>query len=102
MKKLDSAALGALSQTLPAWRLDSDGGRAIKRSFEFTDFVEAFAFMTRVAFEAEKRNHHPEWFNVDNRVDITMTTHDVDGLSTNDIELAAIADAAYAARVAKA
>ena len=62
--------------------------QAIYRSFRFADFGEAFAFMTRVALEAEKANHHPEWSNVWNRVDIYLTTHDAGGLTSNDVELA--------------
>ena len=96
--KLDDAALRALPQTLPAWRFDAQRGGTIERKFEFADFIEAFGFMTRIALEAEKRNHHPEWFNVYNRVVITLTTHDVGGLSSNDIELARVVDATFAAR----
>lgn len=62
--------------------------KAIARSFEFKDFSEAFAFMTRVALLAEKSDHHPEWFNVYNRVEITLTTHDADGLSLRDVNMA--------------
>jgi 4a-hydroxytetrahydrobiopterin dehydratase len=58
------------------------------RSFKFADFVEAFGFMTRVALLAEKADHHPEWSNVYNRVDILLTTHDCDGLSQRDLDLA--------------
>ena len=64
---------------------------AISRKFEFVDFSEAFAFMTRVAIHAEKADHHPEWFNVYNKVDITLTTHDAGedgGLSQRDVDLA--------------
>jgi len=61
---------------------------AIEKKFVFTDFVEAFGFMTKVALEAEKMNHHPEWFNVYNRVNVTLSTHDCSGLSLNDIQLA--------------
>ena len=77
---------------LPDWDLD-DGRDAITRSFKFTDFSEAFAFMTRVALLAEKANHHPEWSNVWNRVDILLTTHDAGGLSTRDIAMAQAIDA---------
>ena len=76
------------------WRHDEHRG-AITREFTFADFVEAFAFMTQVALVAEKSNHHPEWCNVYNRVDITLTTHDVGGLSQRDIDLARYADAAF-------
>ena len=58
------------------------------RRFTFADFSEAFAFMTRVALLAEKADHHPEWSNVWNRVDITLTTHDAGGLSARDVDLA--------------
>ena len=64
----------------------------INKTFEFNDFVQAFGFMTRVAMNAEKMNHHPEWFNVYNRVRIDLMTHDVDGISNYDIDLARIID----------
>ena len=70
---------------------------AIERELVFSSFAEAFAFMTRVAIEAEKRNHHPEWRNVYNRVWIRLTTHDAGGLSPLDVELAHVVDAAAAA-----
>lgn len=66
---------------------------AITKSFVFADFVEAFGWMTKAAIAAEKMNHHPEWFNVYRTVDVTLTTHDVDGLSELDIELAEKMDA---------
>jgi 4a-hydroxytetrahydrobiopterin dehydratase len=66
---------------------------AITRSIVFTDFAEAFGFMTQVALIAEKMEHHPEWTNVWNRVEITLTTHDAGGLSERDIELAEAIDA---------
>lgn len=72
---------------LPGWTLREDG-LAIQRSLQFSDFAEAFAFMARVAIHAEKADHHPEWFNVYNRVEIALTTHDADGLSTRDVALA--------------
>lgn len=72
---------------LPDWALRADG-LAIERRFKFRDFSEAFAFMTRVALLAEKADHHPEWANVYNRVDIVLTTHDAGGLSQRDVALA--------------
>lgn len=77
---------------LAEWDYD-DGRDAISRSFTFADFKEAFAFMTQVALMAEKADHHPEWSNVYNRVDILLTTHDAGGLSERDIDLAAQIDA---------
>lgn len=72
---------------LDGWTLSRDGA-AIARQFEFGDFSEAFCFMTRIALLAEKHDHHPEWSNVYNRVDITLTTHDAGGLSHRDVEMA--------------
>ena len=77
---------------LPDWDHD-DGRDAITRSFLFADFSEAFAFMTRVALLAEKADHHPEWSNVWNRVEILLTTHDAGGLSVRDIAMAQAIDA---------
>ena len=77
---------------LPDWDYD-EGRDAITRSIVFTDFAEAFGFMTQVALIAEKADHHPEWTNVWNRVEITLTTHDAGGLSERDIELAEAIDA---------
>lgn len=77
--------------TVPQWSLREDG-LAIVRTLNFADFSEAFGFMTRVAIEAEKADHHPEWFNVYNKVEITLTTHDVNGLSKRDIALAKFVD----------
>ena len=76
---------------LPNWDYDSGRG-AISRSFSFVDFAEAFSFMTRVALIAERADHHPEWSNVWNRVDILLTTHDAGGLSERDIEMAEAID----------
>lgn len=77
---------------LPEWSLARDGA-AIERKFQFADFSEAFAFMARVALLAEQRDHHPEWSNVYNRVEITLTTHDAGGLSARDVEMAQKIDA---------
>ena len=71
----------------------TEGRDAIEKSFKFSGFVEAFGFMTRAAIFAEKWNHHPEWFNVYNRVDITLSSHDVGGLSSRDVKLAQKLDA---------
>lgn len=86
--------IGQSLATVPQWRHD-EARRAIVREFAFPDFVHAFAFMTRVALEAEKRNHHPDWSNVYNRVTIALTTHDAGGLTERDFELARAIDAAY-------
>jgi len=72
---------------LDGWN-DVQDRDAIARTFRFTDFNEAFGFMTRIALKAEQMNHHPEWFNVWNRVDVTLTTHDAGGVTQLDVELA--------------
>ena len=77
---------------LPDWSLRADG-RAIERKFKFADFNQAFGFMTRVALLAESQDHHPEWSNVYNRVEITLTTHDAGGLSLRDVAMAKAIDA---------
>lgn len=92
--KLSHTAAAESLKPLKLWTHDAQRG-AISRLFVFADFAQAFAFMTQIAIQAEKRNHHPEWFNVYNRVNITLTTHDVDGLSQRDIDLASYADAAF-------
>ena len=76
---------------LDEWDFD-EARDAITRSFTFADFSEAFAFMTRVALLAEKADHHPEWSNVWNRVDILLTTHDAGGLSQRDVDMAEAID----------
>ena len=76
----------------PDWSLAREGA-AIERTFKFADFNEAFGFMTRVALLSDKADHHPEWFNVYNRVEITLTTHDADGLSRRDADMAKAIDA---------
>lgn len=82
-----ASALARLSQWKPV-----DGRDAIARRFTFRDFNAAFGFMTRVALVAEKMNHHPEWSNVWNRVDVTLSTHDAGGLTERDIALAEAMD----------
>jgi 4a-hydroxytetrahydrobiopterin dehydratase len=88
---LDDKARGAAMAGLPDWKYDGET-HGIRRSFKFDDFAAAFGFMTRVAILAEKADHHPEWFNVYNRVDILLTTHDVGGLSQRDVDLATAID----------
>ena len=89
--RLTPAETEAALVAQPHWTL-SDDGLAINRTLRFADFAEAFAFMTRVAILAEKADHHPEWFNVYNRVEIRLTTHDAGGLSTRDVALASAID----------
>jgi len=90
--KLDEAARAAALAALPGWT-PVDGRDAIRKTFRFKTFVEAFGFMTRAALVAERMDHHPEWFNVYNRVDVTLTTHDANGLSARDVKLAQAMDA---------
>ena len=92
-KRLDAGERAALAAELPGWTLE---GEALVRSFRFADFSAAFAFMTRVALLAEKADHHPEWTNVWNRVDIRLTTHDAGGLTARDVALARGIDALLA------
>ena len=92
VSKLDDTARVEALGSLPRWTYDTDA-RGIRCSFSLADFAAAFAFMTHVAILAEKADHHPEWFNVYNRVDILLTTHDADGLSQRDIDLATAIDA---------
>jgi 4a-hydroxytetrahydrobiopterin dehydratase len=77
---------------LPEWDFD-EGRDAITRTIVFADFIEAFGFMTQVALIGERMNHHPEWTNVYNRVDILLTTHDAGGISPRDIDMATAIDA---------
>ena len=85
-------AAAALAQ-LPGWAQAPDRD-AIVKTFKFKDFNAAFGFMTRAALAAEKLDHHPEWFNVYNRVEVLLTTHDADGVSELDVQMAKIMDAA--------
>jgi 4a-hydroxytetrahydrobiopterin dehydratase len=81
-----------LENNLKNWTFD---GSAIKREFKFRTFVEAFSFMTGIAIEAEKLDHHPEWSNVYNRVNIALSTHSASGITALDFELAQKIDAAF-------
>ena len=82
-------------KSLNSWKVSDDGREAITKEFEFSDFKSAFSFMTQVALKAEELGHHPEWFNVYNKVTITLTTHDIQGLSEKDIKLGKYIDNQY-------
>jgi 4a-hydroxytetrahydrobiopterin dehydratase len=90
------ARIGAAAalERLPKWAAAQGERDAICRTFRFSDFTAAFGFMTRMALMAEKLDHHPEWFNVYNRVDVTLTTHDADGVTELDVTLAKLMDMA--------
>ncbi|WP_112320769.1 4a-hydroxytetrahydrobiopterin dehydratase [Oceanibium sediminis] len=94
-EKLTGAARDSTLQPLleSGWQM-TEGRDAITKAFKFKDFPAAFGFMTRIAIQAEKMNHHPEWSNVYNRVTVVLTTHDADGLTELDIALAGKMDAA--------
>jgi 4a-hydroxytetrahydrobiopterin dehydratase len=87
VEKLGSVAVTQLAEQLPGWTLKSTPD-ALHKSFKFKDFSAAFGFMTRVALVAEKLDHHPEWSNVYNRVEITLTSHDAGGLTQRDVAMA--------------
>jgi 4a-hydroxytetrahydrobiopterin dehydratase len=88
-KKLSGNELDELVKSLSGWEL-KDG--KLQKSFKFPNFIEAFGFMTRIALEAEKINHHPEWSNVYNTVIVKLSTHDAGGITDYDIKLASIID----------
>ena len=89
MEKLDEQQIATALEHLNGWNLQSG---FIVKSFRFGDFKEAFAFMTRVAFEAEAEQHHPNWENVYNSITIRLNTHDADGITKKDIKLAKTID----------
>lgn len=80
--------------TIDGWSYDAERS-AIRRTYLFDDFNSAFGFMSRVALYAEAHNHHPEWFNVWNRLEVTLTTHDANGLSQRDIDMARWMDSVF-------
>ena len=86
-KKLDPAERANAITALSGWR-DVDGRDALAKTFQFANFNQAFGFMTRVALLAEKMDHHPEWFNVYNRVEVVLATHDAGGVTELDIRMA--------------
>ncbi|MBX5134985.1 4a-hydroxytetrahydrobiopterin dehydratase [Rhizobium lentis] len=90
-ERLERAAAEARMAELSGWALN-DAASSISKTFKFSNFIEAFGFMTQAAITAEKLNHHPEWFNVYSRVDVTLNTHDAGGLTELDFKLATAMD----------
>jgi len=84
-EKLNEEGISARLSELPGWSI---ANHKLRREFKFGSFVEAFGFMTSAAIESEKMNHHPEWFNVYNKVVVELTTHDAGGITDLDFELA--------------
>ena len=87
MMKLSESNIEEELKKLSGWSLKND---KLHKEFQFDNFNQAFGFMTRAAMEIEKMNHHPEWFNVYNRITVDLTTHDAGGITNNDINLARI------------
>jgi 4a-hydroxytetrahydrobiopterin dehydratase len=93
MHALSPAEITQACAQLPHWQLTPDA-KGLQREFVLDDFMQAFALMTHIAIAAEKHNHHPEWRNVYNKVHITWTTHDANGLTQRDITMAQLCDRA--------
>ena len=87
MMKLSSEQISEELKNLPGWSIKDE---KLHKDFEFESFNQAFGFMTRAAMEIEKMNHHPEWFNVYNKLSVDLMTHDAGGITENDIQLAKI------------
>ena len=87
--------LNEVLSKLNSWESTNDGREAVVKEFKFVDFKNAFSFMTCIALKSEELGHHPEWFNVYNKVKITLTTHDVGGLSEKDLMLGQFIDSQY-------
>ena len=85
--KLSPEEISEQLKNLPGWQIKNE---KLHKDFEFKSFNEAFGFMTRAAMEIEKMNHHPEWFNVYNKISVDLTTHDAGGITQNDVKLAGI------------
>lgn len=98
--KLTGAKRKAALKSLKGWKLQ-DGRDAIEKSFVFDNFVTAFGFMSSAALVAQQMDHHPEWFNVYNRVDVVLSTHDANGLTQLDIDLAQVLDGLAKGRTKK-
>ena len=97
-EKLERAAVEVELTKLEGWTLN-DAASAISKTFKFSNFIEAFGFMTEAAITAEKLNHHPEWFNVYSKVEVTLNTHDAGGLTELDFKLARAMEKAAARRL---
>ena len=87
MMKLSQIEIDSELKNLPGWKIEN---KKLHKEFIFENFNQAFGFMTRAAMEIEKMNHHPEWFNVYNKITIELTTHDMGGITKNDVNLAKI------------
>ncbi|EGG41387.1 4a-hydroxytetrahydrobiopterin dehydratase [Candidatus Nitrosarchaeum limnium] len=87
MMRLSQADIEEELKNLPGWKIVNE---KLHKEFQFESFNQAFGFMTRAAMEIEKMNHHPEWFNVYNKITIELTTHDAGGITKNDVNLAKI------------
>ena len=87
MMRLSSEQISEELKNLPGWSIKDE---KLHKNFEFMDFTQAFGFMTRAATHMEKMNHHPEWFNVYNKLTVDLMTHDVGGITQNDLDLAKI------------
>ena len=87
MIKLSESSIEEKLKNLPGWSVKND---KLYKEFQFNDFNQAFGFMTRAAMEIERMNHHPEWFNVYNKITVELTTHDAGGITDNDVNLARI------------
>lgn len=85
MEKLNESQILEFLSEMEGWELKSG---AIRKTYTFRDFKEAFSIMTKIAFECEVQNHHPNWENVYNKLEISLNTHDVDGITMNDIAMA--------------
>ena len=93
VEKLSGEERATFFRDHPEWS-EAQGKDGATRTFRFGDFAEAFGWMTRVAIHADKSDHHPEWFNVYDRVEVTLTTHDAGGLSKRDVAMAKVMDEA--------
>lgn len=98
MERLERTAVEAELAGLTGWALN-EAASSISKTFKFSNFIEAFGFMTEAAITAEKLNHHPEWSNVYSRVDVTLNTHDAGGLTELDFKLAKAMEKAAARRI---